>query len=709
MAGYSQKDRPLRVDTPLGEDKLLLVSFSGTEAISKPFSFQLQMMSEDGAVDAGALLRKPASVAIRLANGEERVIHGIINRFAQKGSADRLTFYHAELVPALWFLSLKHDCRIFQNLTVLDIIEKVFADHKVSDYQVKCTASYAKRPYTVQYRESDLNFVSRLMEEEGIFYFHEHSSSKHMLTLGDSNGTFEAYPDNSIARLAAHTRVDEDIITEFHREDAAFVGKVTLSDYDPLQPQLSLTSTISGDGKEEVYDSQPVIYTTPKEGARYARLRLEAEETLQQIVRGESNCRFFESARTFTLEEHSRADMNVEHLLLEVKHSAEAGDYRSWDSGPFEYWNQFLAMPAATVYRPQRLARKPVMRGAQTAVVVGKSGEEIWTDKYGRIKVQFFWDRQGKSNEDSSCWVRVASPWAGKNWGAVHIPRIGQEVIVDFLEGDPDRPIVVGSVYNAQQMPPYALTDNQTQSGVKSHSTKGGATEEANEIRFEDKKGSEQVYVHAQKDKKVLVENDREEEVKHDEKILIGNNRTEEVKKNESITIGENRTEKVGKDETITIDGKRTEEVGKDEKITIKGKRDHETKGDEKLTVGGKQDGSISKDRTFSIGKNDKLEVGSNLDIKANSNINIKAVGGKIVAEAATGIELKVGASTISITPSGIEMKAPQIKIQGMAQVEIKAPMMTGKADAMLQLQGTMTQLKGDGVLIVRGGITMIN
>lgn len=709
MPEYSQTNRPLRVDTPLGTDKLLLLGFSGVEAVSRPFSFQLQMMSEDDAVDGRKLLRQPASVTVRLADDSERVIHGIISRFTQGNRRDNFTFYNAELVPALWLLSLSHDCRVFQNLSVIEIIEKVFKQHGLSDYDVRCTTTYQKRPYTVQYRESDLNFVSRLMEEEGIFYFHEHTRSKHVLALADSNATMRAFPGNDSARIAVHAKLDEDIVTEFHREDSVYVGAVTLRDYDPLEPAISLHSTVTGPGKQEVFDYQPVIFTKPGEGDRFARLRLESLEALQQVARGRSTCRFFESGRRFELVEHSRSDMNIQHLVLEVRHTAESGDYRSWDTGPFEYSNEFVTIPATIPYRPPRLAAKPIMRGAQTAVVVGKSGEEIWTDKYGRVKIQFHWDREGSNNEDSSCWVRVSSAWAGKTWGMVHIPRIGQEVVVDFLEGDPDRPIITGSVYNGEQMPPYALPTNQTQSGVKSRSTKGGGNEEANEIRFEDKKGSELVYVHGQKDQQILIENDRTEEVKHDEKITIGNDRTEEVKKNESITIGENRTEKVGKDETITIAGGRTEQVDKDEKITIKGKRDHETKGDEKLTVGGKQDGSIGSDRTFKIGSNDKLDVGSNLDIKANSNINIKAVGGKIVAEAATGIELKVGASTIKITPSGIELKAPQIKIQGMAQLEFKAPMVTGKADGMLQLQGPMTQLKGDGLLIVKGGVTMIN
>ncbi len=281
--------------------------------------------------------------------------------------------------------------------------------------------------------------------------------------------------------------------------------------------------------------------------------------------------------------------------------------------------------------------------------------------------------------------MRVSSAWAGKAWGAISIPRIGQEVLVDFIEGDPDRPIITGRVYNAEQTPPYTLPTNQTQSGVKSRSSKGGGTENFNELRFEDKKGEELVYFHAEKDKEVMVENDRKEEVKHDETITIGNNRTELVKKDEKITIEGSRTEEVKKDETITVKGKRTETVDGKETVKVKGDREH------------------------SVDQGDKLDVGTNLNIEAKQNITIKAAGGQIKAEAATGIELKCGACTVKITPAGIELKAPQIKIQGTAQVELKAPILMGKADAMLQMKGAVAQVNGDGVLMVKGGITMIN
>jgi type VI secretion system secreted protein VgrG len=289
-----------------------------------------------------------------------------------------------------------------------------------------------------------------------------------------------------------------------------------------------------------------------------------------------------------------------------------------------------------------------VVQGSQTAVVVGPSGEEIWVDKHGRVKIQFHWDREGKKDENSSCWVRVSSTWAGKNWGFVQIPRIGQEVIVDFLEGDADRPIITGRVYNAERMP-YDLPGNQTQSGVKSRSSKGGSGENFNEIRFEDLKGSELLYLHAEKDKQVVVENDRTESVGNDESISIGNNRTEDVGKDESITIGENRTESVGKDESITIGGSRTESVSKNETIDIGEKRQETVGKDEDVSVGG--------DRSTSVGKSDELQVGKELLI---------GVADKIV--------LKTGDASITMKKNGdIDIKGKNIKVQGSGKVQIKA------------------------------------
>jgi type VI secretion system secreted protein VgrG len=709
MPDYTQANRPLRVKTALGGDKLMLAGFTGQEAVSRPFSYHIELASTDNAIKGDDLLRTPMTITVMLRGGGTRFINGTVRRFVQGGTTEDLTFYRAEIVPWLWFLSLARDCRIFQKLNVLDIIEKVFKGQGYSDYEIRCSRSYPEREYCVQYRETNLNFVSRLMEEEGIFYFFEHTDSKHVLVLADANNSFKPCPGGATARMASRMVLDEDVLTEVHSEHAVFIGQVTLQDYDFVQPALTLKSSISGDGVEEVYDYVPVQYTTIEDGEKYARIRLEAEEAVHQVIAGEGTCRFLQAGCKFDLKEHDRDDLNQTYLLLSVKQGGGGTDYRTWQSDQPDFEVEFEAIPASAPYRPPHDARKPVVHGTQSAVVVGKAGEEIWVDKHGRVKVQFHWDREGSKDENSSCWVRVSSLWAGKQWGAIHIPRIGQEVLVDFIEGDPDRPIITGRVYNAEQAPPYALPDNQTQSGVKSRSSKGGGADNFNEIRFEDKKGEELFYIQAEKDKQVLVKNDRNEEVKKNETILIGENRTEEVKKNEQITIGENRTEEVKKDEKITIGGSRTEEVGKDETVHVKGKREVTVDGNEKLTAGANQDVDVKSNRAVTVGAGDKLEVGTNLDMKVNQNINIKSSGGKLVAEAPLGIELKVGACTVKVTPAGIEMKAPQIKIEGMAQVEVKAPIVNGKADAMLQLKGAIAQVNGDGVLMLKGAITMIN
>src|SRR2546426_3214813 len=607
MAKYSQAKRPMRIDTTLGDDVLLLQGFAGEEGVSSPFYFTLDLLSENASIDGKKLLRSPATVTLELAGGAKRVLHGLISRFVQLGRGEELTSFRAEFVPWLWLLSLSSDCKIFQNLSVLEIVEQVFKTQGFSDFQIKCTKSYAKREFCVQYRETHLNFVSRLMEEEGIFYFFEHSKDKHLLTLADANSAVKPCPGQATARMAVTPGAwqEEDVVTAFQHEDAVHTEKVTLRDYDYLQPSLQLESSVAGKGKGEAYD-YPGSFAKLDDGERYARLYLEGHETWAQVVRGASTCRAFQSGTRFDLKEHYRADANQTYMLVSVRHAGST-DYGSTAAGASQYHNSFVAIPFTVPFRPPRTNHRPVVRGSQTAVVVGKSGEEIWTDKHGRVKVQFHWDRNGKKNEDSSCWVRVATSWAGKSWGFVQIPRMGQEVIVDFLEGDPDRPIITGRVYNAEQTPPYTLPGDQTQSGVKSRSSKGGGTDNFNEIRFEDMKGSEQVVVHAEKDMHVEVENDRSESVGHDESIEIKHDRTESVGNDENISIAGNRTESVDKDEQITIGGNRTESVTKDEKISVSGERKTSIDKKENVSIGDSRSADVNKDDTLSVGK--KLSI----------------------------------------------------------------------------------------------------
>jgi type VI secretion system secreted protein VgrG len=682
MANFSQAKRPLRVETPLGTDKLLITGLSGREAISSTYRYRLDLMSEDAGITGEDLLRKPVAVSITLPDGSERWIHGLVSRLAQLGRRDDVTFYEAEIVPAAWFLSLARDCRIFQQKTVLEIVQQVLEDSGVTDVEYRA-GQYETREYCVQYRESNLDFIQRLLEDEGLHYTFEHSKTKHVMVIGDTTMSNPDIEGPTKIRFATQPDDDEDIIRGIRREDSVYVGKVTLNDYDYTQPALSLISSVSGKGVEEVYD-YPGKYADPGAGEEFARIRLEAQEAMRASVQGEGSCRAFVAGSVFTLFDHYNSSVNRAYRLVEAALTVMAGDYRSWDDGEFDCRCAFVAIPDNTPYRPPLRTPRPVVQGSQTALVVGPAGEEIYVDKYGRVKVQFYWDRQGKKNETSSCWMRVSSAWAGKKWGAIHIPRIGQEVIVDFLEGDPDLPIITGRVWNDDQMPPYDLPDNKTQSGIKSRSSKGGGTDTFNEIRMEDAKGKELLYVHAEKDKRVVVENNRTESVGANEKITIGANRTELVKGNESIEIEGNREEQVSGNETIKVDGNRKEKVAGTETVEISASRTKKVGTAETVKVG--------TTRSTKVGTSDTLDVGTSLLIKAGASIT-----------------LKVGGNSIKIDNSGVTIKGINVKIQGQAKAEMKAPMTAVKGTAMLQSKAPMHQVNGDGLLKLQGGITMIN
>lgn len=659
---YTQKDRPLRVETVLGEDVLLLEGFQGTESLSDPFAFTLDLLSTERAIAGGDILGTPVAVTVRLPEGRERTVHGRVSRFGRLGRREDLTEYRAEVVPWLWFLSLTRDSRIFQQKSVLEIIETVFSDLGWSDFEIRCTRSYPPREFCVQYRESHLDFVSRLMEEEGIFYFFEHESAKHTLVLADDNSTFEPVEGGTfrLAPRGAPLREGEDVVRSFVRQEAVNPNKVSLRDYDYLQPSFTLEATLEGSpsapeaGALEIYD-YPGSYLTKEEGERYARLRLEAREALNQVCRGEGTVRAFRSGGTFELRDEARSPLDGSYLLTSVAHDARGGGYRS--SGDFEYRTSFRCIPAAVPFRPERATPRPRVHGTQTAVVVGKAGEEIWTDSHGRIKVQFHWDRLGGKDENSSCWVRVATPWAGKQWGMLHIPRIGQEVVVDFLEGDPDQPIVVGSVYNAEQPTPYDLPANQTRSGLRSRSSKGGSGANFNEIRFEDAKGSEVMYLHAEKDQEIVVENNRSDTVGNDESASVGND--------QEIAVGNERSVSIGADDALTVGGNRDVTVSEDLSVTVSGGRSTGVTGDDVLDVGGDREASVGQDeatsvgtdRTVSVGKNDQLSVGRSLTIEAGNEIT-----------------LRTGKASISMKKDGtIEISGKDITISGSGKMDVKA------------------------------------
>jgi len=689
MVGITQEGKFVSIKTPLGEDTLLLTTFSGEESISRPFRFQLEMLSTDHAIKAKDIIGKKVDVSILLSDGSTRVFNGHIMRFIGgpvNPSGKRI--YHAEMVPWFQLLTLCNDCRIFQNMDVKAIIEQVFNDRGFSDFEIMANRSFKQREYTAQYRESDFQFVNRLMEEEGIYYFFTHQDGKHTMILADTVNGYKACIESEAHFYDGGHSGDQ--LTEWAHEYNLIPGKWAQTDYNFTTPSTDISTTIDSvvdlpDIKNfEQYD-YPGLYENRGDGDGLTKIRIEEEETTHDIVSSSGTYRTFAAGSKFTLATHEiSSEQGKEYVITTISHFARDGSYELGEGGGREYNNNFQCIPSSVPFRPQQVTRKPYVQGPQTAVVVGPSGEEIYTDEYGRIKVQFHWDRVGKKDENSSCWLRVSQQWAGKQWGAIFLPRIGHEVVVSFLEGDPDRPFVSGCVYNADNMPPYELPANKTQSGWKTRSADGGSTSNFNELRFEDKKGSEEVYIHAEKDQNNVVENDETTNVGHDriedvgndetitigndQSITIGNNRTENVGKDETITIGANRTESVGKDESISISENRSENVGKNEDINIGKNRTEQVGENESITIGKdqeinvskKQDVSVGDSRTIQVGKDDTLNVSKKLNIIAGDQITIKCGKSSIIMK--KDGKIQISGKELNIKMSGdIKMKGAKI------------------------------------------------
>jgi type VI secretion system secreted protein VgrG len=752
---YTQANRLIAIETPLGEDVLLLRGLHGSEAISRLFQFELDLLSENRSISFDDVVGKNVTLRISLADGSARYWNGFVSRFSQGHFESGLTEYHAVMVPWLWFLTRTADCRIFQNKKAPDIIKQIFKDLGFSDFKLQLYGDFVEREYCVQYRETDFNFVSRLMEEEGIFYFFEHEHGKHTLVLANDPSAHKPCPKQPSSRysLTAGSWQHEDVVLEWHQEQEVRPGSYAVTDYNFQTPSSSLAATVTGKNTYEIYD-YPGEYRKRAEGDGLARIRLQEQEMPRLVARGSSACRAFTTGFRFDLKDHYRNDLNQSYLLTAINHVATQGiSYTGGSSNDSElnYNNNFECIPSSTPFRPPRVTAAPVVQGCQTAVVVGPGGEEIFTDKYGRVKVQFHWDREGKRNENSSCWIRVSHPWAGKGWGAVSIPRIGQEVIVDFLEGDPDQPIIVGRVYNAGQMPPYGLPGQAVVSGIKSNSTKGGGG--YNEIILDDTKGNELIRVHGQKDREKKIEhdersnigNDRTEGVGHDESITIGNNRTEKVGVNENITIGNNRTESVGVNETISIGSNRTETVGANESITVALTRTRNVGVNEMVNVGAAQEitigglqaltvgltraktvgvsesvnigtsqtvgigtsqtvgiGSsqtvnIGTDRSETVGANKAVKVGSNLSEDIGSDQTVK-IGGKLAENVGSDHNNEVGGNRDTKISSNDTLDVgSNLKITAGSQITLETGQskIVMKSGGQIEISGMSIEIKG--------------
>jgi type VI secretion system secreted protein VgrG len=569
MGEYKQDNRFIQVYTPLDPDVLLLAGFHGQEGVSRLFNFELRMHSEKGDLTFNKIVGKSMTIKMLLSDNRVRYINGIVSSFTQGGSwilrdgrhHQNLANYNATLVPWLWLLTRTGDCRIFQGKSVPEIISEVFKEHKFSDFVFRLEpGDYAKREYCVQYRETDFNFVSRLMEEEGIFYFFEHYENKHVMVLADKYDHFKKSSLLPSISYSSNEYQEEDgEIRDWSVTQEVRPGKYTVTDFNFMRPEFDLTRTSNGadERKLEVYD-YPGEFTEDKQGERLARLRMEEEQSSMTVTNGTSSCRGLAAGYWFNLYDHYQSDFDQPYVVLSVYHSAEQGaNYHSTSesaAADFIYSNRFQCIRYRTQYRPPRVTPVPIVHGSQTAIVVGPDDEEIYVDQYGRVKVQFHWDRAGKYKVEkdkpgTSCWVRVSQNWAGKRWGAIFLPRVGQEVIVDFLEGDPDKPIITGRVYNGQSMPPYELPEHKTISGIKSNSSSGGGG--FNEIRFEDKKGSEQLFIHAERNHDIRIKRDRIEWVGNESHLIVKKDLLEMIEGNKHLQVKGDRNEKV--DGTVSL------------------------------------------------------------------------------------------------------------------------------------------------------------
>lgn len=665
-------------------DKLLPASLSGGEQLGKLFSYQLKLLSKDSEVKLLPLLGSSMTVAFE-SDGYKRHFNGMVSEISQTGfesyKEERYAEYAVTLVPKAWLLLHKVDCRIYLKMSVPDIVKTVLSEIGYGDVKLSLSGNYSPREYCVQYREDYFNFISRLMEQEGIYYFFQHTDGVHSMVLADSMGahaTTGGYEELPYRPQSADSRAALEVaITDFSSARSVQTTKYSLTDYDPLKPKTSLLgaeSISNADDNHSVPGLEsfdfPGDHETSDAGKHYAQVRLEAINVPQSQCSGSSNAPGLLTGALFKLTKFPRAELNQEYLVTGSTVHIENAALTSGQQGGELFFCNFSAIRSRQPFRTMPTAVKPMIVGLQTAVVAGSDkAEDIAVDKYGRIQVTFHWNKPDKKNAHISCPVRVASSWAGKNWGAVHIPRVGQEVVISFLEGDPDRPLVIGSVYNADNMPPYALPDNKTQSGIKSRSHEGGAAADFNEIRFEDKKGSEELFLHAQKDMREEVENDHFVAIDHDETITIKNDQVENIKH----------------DRKLTVDNDDTEVIKHDRKVTVS--------NDDKLDV--------SQNGTTTIGQKFKLSAGSE-------------------------IELVTGASSIVMKSSGdIEIKGVNIKITGNATVAVKAnatmdltsgaPMKVHSdstaelsSSGMTTVKGTMLMLKGEAMAQMSAGIIMI-
>ncbi|MEP7048897.1 MAG: type VI secretion system tip protein TssI/VgrG [Pseudomonadota bacterium] len=730
--------RSARVDSPLGDGVLLFLSMNAREALGRPFSYTVDVLADDDTLDFSKLLGQVMTIELELELLMTREFSGYVTELGLVGQLGRYVRYRVQLSPWLSLLGHTSNSRIFQNQTAPEVIKQIFRDHGYSDFSEALGPHYRKWEYLVQYRESDLHFVSRLMEQEGIYYYFKHHDKKHTLVLADSYSSHEAVPGyEQVPYFPPHEgeRRERDHVDGWRTSRQVRAGAFVIRDFDFEKPRLLPTSQLRQPNAHakaggELFD-YPGEFRDQDEGDVQVRLRLEEQQSDYEVARGSSNARGLSTGALFSLTDFPREDQNKEYLITEAQYDLRVNDYQSLDQGDGSqvYRCEFKAIDSRTPFRAPRTTKKPVVEGPQTAIVAGDPKQEILTDQYGRIKVRFHWDRADKTKDDGCCWVRVAQIWAGAAFGGIHIPRIGQEVVVDFLEGDPDRPIVTGCLYNGDNPPPYELPKNQTQSGIKSRSVLGGTSDNFNEIRFEDKKGDEELHVQAEKDLTTLVKNDQTTDIKHDRSVTISHNDTLSITGDQFIHIHGNLS--------MTVDGV-TDSKNKDASSPIKSSMAvtgaHDMKASDSisltapnkitLTVGGSSVTITPGSITLSAGGSQIVldanvlaasKAGSKIKIDADVTSNsskgaMSRIDDHFLGQSAAGSKVVLDANAALTSPGDAIITGTNVTMTGQAKTTVAgAAAKVELAAAGATVSGPKVSVAGSAVTEIKGGLVKIN
>ncbi len=685
MPAFAQAKRQFSLSTPLGADVLLAESFQGTEGISELFEFHIEVLAATGTeIDPSDIIGKRVTLTLVTSDeGTERTLNGMVASLESLGSDWDFDLYRLRVVPTLWLLSLNTQTRVFQNQTVVDIVKAVLTTYSITP-QDDTQASYTTLEYCTQYRETDLQFVSRLMEQHGIFYYFTHTSSDHTMVLADTSAQLSSCPGQSTFRFEPNPEVRGGFyqigIDRFSSRTVLATGQHTLWDY--RFSQFAVSTKGSANTKAELGDNSHEFYEYTDGASSYLKTEsgdgnVATQQTQLQnvqrdlvdaqtvLVEGNSNAIMMQAAFTFTLSAHPQTAANLKYLLTRVQHSGyQSPSYRSERrEHPHLYRNTFTAQPASLTYRAPRTTPKPRVMGVVTGKVVAPSGDDSYLDKYGRVCVQFWWDRNRKPNTTDNTLLRVAQQWAGKGWGTYFWPRINDEVLIDFMDGDPDAPIVVGSLYNGTNMPKYDPASEYTRAGILTQSSKNGAAANANELRFDDLKGSEQIFINAEKNLDIHVEDTWHTQIDNEQHLVITKNRFEAIKGDSHSNITGKNLQEVDGDLHLKVGGKQVEETTGDKSEKVGGNHMYSVGSSAHVNVSAALNEKIGSNYSLQVGANSYNKVGSIYVVDTGEIVHIKAGTMVVIEGGEAGVCLSGPGGFVSIGPEGVTIQGILVNI----------------------------------------------